>query len=71
MSKFQDFLVTQILREIDYKVEMRNLEVKKLTLIFSEALNFNFGELQFLSAEIYQKPKFRAFETGTSTISRR
>ena len=40
-------------------MRLRNLEVQKLTLIFSEALNFNFGELQFLSAEIYQKSKLR------------
>ena len=55
MWKFQDFTVTQILREIkfgDFRVW------KSAILTNSEAVNFEFHEfLHFMKAEIYQMNK--------------
>ena len=59
MWTFQDFSVTQILREINFRI----LEVPKIAiLLFLEALNLEFDD--FFRADICPKTKFRVFETA-------
>ena len=52
MWKFQDFSITQILREINFE---ESGSAKSAILTHLEAVNFDFyAFLQFLKAEIYQ-----------------
>ena len=58
MWKFQDFSITQILREIKFG---NYTSAKSAILTHLEALNFDiYTFLHFLEAEIYQISKFRA-----------
>ena len=56
--KFQDFSITQILREISFG-DCRG--AKSAIFTHLEALNFNFHEfLHYLKAEIYQMEKIQS-----------
>ena len=58
--KFQDFCITQILREISFE---DSKSAKSAILTHLEALNFNFHDfLYFLKAAIYQMNKFTALK---------
>ena len=60
--KFQDFSVTQILREINFW-DSKNAKLAILTHL--EALNFDFQEfLHFLKAVIYQIDKIQSPKNG-------
>ena len=56
--KFQDFCITQILREINFE---DSWSAKSAISIHLEALNFDFYEfLHFFMAEIYQMNKIHS-----------
>ena len=56
--KFQDFCITENLREINFE---DSRSAKSTISIHLEALNFGFYDfLHFLKAGIFQKSKFRA-----------
>ena len=62
MWKFQDFCITQILREINF---WDSRSAKSAILTHLEALDFDFyGFLHFLRAEIYQKEKTQSPKNG-------
>ena len=56
--KFEDFCITEILREINFE---DSRSAKCVILTYLEALNFDFYEiLQFLKTEIYQSNKIHS-----------
>jgi len=60
--KFQNFSITQILREINF---MDSRSAKSAILTNSEALNFDFYEFfHFMKAEIYQINKIQNLKNG-------
>ena len=62
MWKFQDFSITQILREINFE---ESGSVKSAILTHLEAVNFDFYEfLHFLMAEIYPINKIQSPKNG-------
>ena len=66
MWKFQDFSVTQILREINFW-DSKNAKLAILTHL--EALNFDFQEfLHFLKAVIYQIDKIQSPKNGKTAV---
>ena len=62
MWKFQDFAITQLLREISF---LASKSAKLAILTHLEALNFDFQEfLHFLNAVIYQIDKIQSPQNG-------